>query len=342
MKTEIFTLLALTCIMLSSCNNELDEKVAITDETNTVFKQSDGILSFDSEADFMKAVEALRNNEPGAATSTRSASSEEFISIYDEFKRAMAEADDYYQREGGYEEFKIKFPNLYYPEYGEDYAAFLPVSDESVAKLLNQQGKVIIAGNEKDMRDVSSYEKIQELGLDMPEKDAVNEDPTTRAFTDMKYLGTEEKDKMNDKRKAWITLRGIKDDKGGKIGRVDLCFRKKGVIGWYNGQMTSISYVMEGNKRVNYNGGMKDLEYSPHKYSVAYRAKNNNGERFGYKTFYFECGHDYPKYSFTGIFGTDVDALVNKDNGTGTGEDIAAFFKDHPFLIPVVGIIFYF
>ena len=32
-----FTLLALTCMLLSSCNNELDEQqVAITDETNTV------------------------------------------------------------------------------------------------------------------------------------------------------------------------------------------------------------------------------------------------------------------------------------------------------------------
>jgi hypothetical protein len=74
----------------------------------------------------------------------------------------MTEADDYYQREGGYEEFKVKFPNLYYPEYEEDYAAFLPVSDEAIAKLLNQQGKVIIAGKEIDMRDVFSYEKIHE------------------------------------------------------------------------------------------------------------------------------------------------------------------------------------
>lgn len=42
-------------MLLSSCNNELDEQqVAITDETNTVFRQSDGILMFDNEAAFLK------------------------------------------------------------------------------------------------------------------------------------------------------------------------------------------------------------------------------------------------------------------------------------------------
>ena len=54
MRTILFTLLALTCMLLSSCNNELDEQqVAITDETNTVFRQSDGILMFDNEAAFV-------------------------------------------------------------------------------------------------------------------------------------------------------------------------------------------------------------------------------------------------------------------------------------------------
>lgn len=43
------------------------------------------------------------------------------------------------------------------------------------------------------MRDVSSYEKIQELGLGMPE----NEVPSTRAFTDIKVLDTSDKQHMN-------------------------------------------------------------------------------------------------------------------------------------------------
>ena len=100
MRTILFTLLALTCMLLSSCNNELDEQqVAITDETNTVFRQSDGILMFDNEAAFLEAVEKVRNNEVGTASFTRSASGEEFISLFREFDQAMTEADDYYQRE---------------------------------------------------------------------------------------------------------------------------------------------------------------------------------------------------------------------------------------------------
>ncbi|MDD3956944.1 MAG: hypothetical protein PHG77_11265, partial [Proteiniphilum sp.] len=60
MRTKISTLFAIACMLLPSCNNELDEQqVAITDETNTVFRQSDGILMFDNEAAFLEAVEKV-------------------------------------------------------------------------------------------------------------------------------------------------------------------------------------------------------------------------------------------------------------------------------------------
>lgn len=342
-------MLALTCMLLSSCNNELDEQqVAITDETNTVFRQSDGILMFDNEAAFLEAVEKVRNNEVGTASFTRSASGEEFISLFREFDQAMTEADDYYQREGGYEEFKVKFPNLYYPEYEEDYAAFLPVSDEAIAKLLNQQGKVIIAGKEIDMRDVFSYEKIQELGLGMPENVNVDveENPNTRAFTDIKYL-TLDKENMNKKRKAWITLRGIevsdKNSKDGskvKLGRVDLCFRKKGAVHWYNGKMTSRGYWYSTNgvRTSITSQGLKELEYSPHKYYVSasryYQTiKPSEVDKIKLE---FACGEDYPKYSFTGIYTVDINHLMSLDNGTGFGEDLASFLVNWGlWLIPV-------
>ncbi|ULB34959.1 MULTISPECIES: hypothetical protein [Proteiniphilum] len=347
MKTKLFTLLALTCMMLSSCNNELDEsQIAIINETNTVFKQSDGILTFDNEADFRKAVETMRNNQSETTTFTRSASGEGFTSIYDEFDEAMNEADDYYQREGGYEEFKLKFPNLYYPEHGEDYAAFLPVSDEAVAKLLNQQGKVIIAGEEKDLRDVDSYEKIQELGLGMPEYENTDENPSTRAFTDIKYL-TLSKEKMNKKRKAWITLRGIevsdkksKDGSKVKLGRVDLCFRKKGAVHWYNGKMTSrgYGYTKEGYRRPIKSQELKELEYSPHKYYVSASRyyQTINPSELDYLKLEFRCGEDYPKYSFTGFYTVDINHLMSLNNGTGFGEDLASFLVNWGlWLIPV-------
>lgn len=286
---------------------------------------SNRVLTFEDESSFQKAIERIRNGESLFAV-TRS--TETFKSLYDEFYQAMTEADDYYLREGGYEEFKEKFPDLFYPEHGEDYSAFLPVSDEAIAKLLNPAGKVIISGKERDFRDIWTYEKLQELGLGIPDKIASLNDVSTRAFTDMKTL-TLDKQNINSKRKAWITLRGIKlPDYGAKIGRVDLCFRKKGVLGWYNGMMTSESYIKQDGKRIPYNGGIKDKEYSPHKYTVAARPISMTSSNYGKATFYFECGADDLDYSFTGVFSTDVDALLDMNNGTGIGEDIANLFKN--------------
>lgn len=68
-------MLALICILLSSCNNELEEKqIAIPDEGQTIVAQSGGVLSFDNEAAFGEAVEKVRNNETSVALLTRSKS----------------------------------------------------------------------------------------------------------------------------------------------------------------------------------------------------------------------------------------------------------------------------
>ena len=317
-------------MVMISCNKmdnaANDESSIITDSP-----ESTTILSFDSEADFLAAVQSVRSG-----IATKSTGVEDFKSLYDEFNQAMAEADDYYQREGGYEEFKAKFPDLYYPEYEEDYAAFLPVSDEAIAKLLNTRGEVMIAGKEVDYRDVWSYERIVELGLGMPEYENLTS-PETKALSDFVTL-TEEKQTINSKRKAWITLRGVAIDDiqfQGKVGRVDLCFRKKGVLGWYNGQLTSKSYVITGHApapstevyKSYYIGGAKELEYSPHKYVVAIRPLSATSSSFGTRTFYFEFGLEDLTYSFTGTFMTDVDALLAMNNGAGVGEDLASAFS---------------
>lgn len=69
-----------------------------------------------------------------------------FYSLYDYFTDAMNEAESYYDRPGGYEEFKAKYAMLYFPEEGDDYSAYLPVKDQKIAKLLNANGEVSING----------------------------------------------------------------------------------------------------------------------------------------------------------------------------------------------------
>ena len=325
--------LAFLTVASQSCNKMESDSTPIINEGEKVetFTQSNAILSFESENDFLAAVQAVRRGNNDVLAETRSASPEHFISLYEEFVQAMSEADYYYQREGGYEEFKERFPNLYYPEYAEDYAAFLPVSDEIVAQFINQDGKVIIAGKEKDLRDVWTYEKIQELGLAMPEEDVV-ELPETRASSSAFRLTLDKQD-VNKKRRAWITRRGITIDDM-KFGRLDLCFRKKGLLGWYNGTMTSNSYIIERmpgfgstiERKIWYNGGGKLEEYSPHKYYVACRPASDESSSYGVRDFYFECDSD-PTYNFTAYYTADVDALLDLNNGTGFWEDVAAFFS---------------
>ena len=316
-----------TAMIMISCN-KMDN---VADSTFTDIPESkteSSMLSFDSEEDFWAAIQSLRAGMEESVIATKSTGIEDFRSLYDEYDQAMTEADEYYQRDGGYEEFKIKFPDLYYPEFGEDYAAFLPVSDEVVSKLLNTDGLVRIAGEVTDLRDVWSYEKILELGLGMPEYEDLLS-PETKSLSDYITL-TEEKQTVNPKRKAWVTLRGISITDPmfmAKIGRVDLCYRKKGILGWYNGKMTSESFIMVGSNRIAYNGGKKNLEYSPHKYVVATRPLSASSSNYGTQTFYFDCGEDDPDYMFYAKFTTNVDNLLDKNNGTGIGEDIAAFFN---------------
>lgn len=318
--TIVGTMITVSCNKMGTVANIIQE------DESAIYTNS--ILCFNSEEDFRAAVQAIKAGKELSGVVTKSSSNADFESLYDVFERAMSDADDYYQREGGYEEYKEKYSCLYFPEYNEDYSAFLPVSDEAVAKVLNADGKVLIAGTEVDLRDVWSYEKIMELGLGMPEYDD-SDNEETKSFSDYFTL-TEDRQNVNSKRKAWITLRGIEfPEAAAKIGRVDLCFRKKGILGWYNGKMTSRSYTLgqdinfDGRRVKHYHPYYVHEDYSPHHYVAAYRPINATSSNFGTHILYFECGEDEPEYSFTGLFTVNVDALLDMNNGPGFWESLS-------------------
>ncbi len=88
-----------------------------------------------------------------------------FTSLSELYEYALDEAESYYERPGGYEEFKAKYPMLYYPEEGADYGAYLPIKDESLAVLSNENGHYMI-GNEIIEGDViTDYSDLIEIGL---------------------------------------------------------------------------------------------------------------------------------------------------------------------------------
>jgi len=84
---------------------------------------------------------------------------EGFVSMKDIYDQAMEEAESYYDREGGYEEFKEKYPTLYYPEEGEDYGAYIPLQEEIVANVANENGNLIIED------EICIPQKIEDYGF---------------------------------------------------------------------------------------------------------------------------------------------------------------------------------
>ncbi|MDO5663746.1 MAG: hypothetical protein Q4G63_00640 [Bacteroidia bacterium] len=224
--------------IFSACKKSELLDVSDSNNLNTMTVKDDkvDILSFNNEQEFNNLVESIRNNEAteNAYSRTRS-TAKNFKSIFDEYNEAMRVADEYYQREGGYEEFKKMFPNLYYPEHGEDYAAFLPVSDEAVAKLLNKEGKVIINGKERDLRDIFSYDKLQELGLALPSQSEIastrfiSTSPVINPEVAYNVVLTTSKVRYNNRRRMWVTIRGIEKELHNlpyakvKEARIDFC-----------------------------------------------------------------------------------------------------------------------
>ena len=185
----------LSILVLGACSNETDElndlnlgnvnskEYIYSPELNVNIEKRKDILVFDSNEDFQKTVSKLSlypinearlksyqlDNSDGSIESIipiRDITLQDkgFHSLYDDFTNAMNEAESYYDRLGGYEEFKEKYSMLYFPEEGDDYSAYLPVSDKNIAKLLNSKGEVIIGGNTVNLLDISSYEQLKQLG----------------------------------------------------------------------------------------------------------------------------------------------------------------------------------
>ena len=184
-KKTFFTLLCLLIfieISFNSCGkNELEEYInkeySVIIEGNKV-NVINNTLSFKDQNSFEKTLQTIKlklneNNENlnsnlSAFQATNKYNQyQDFKSLYDLFNEALHNADSYYQRENGYEEFKEKYKTLYYPEYKDDYSVYLPVSDNDLAKLLNHNGDVLIKGKLFNMKNINSYSQLQELGIAM-------------------------------------------------------------------------------------------------------------------------------------------------------------------------------
>lgn len=292
--------------LLWSCSNGVDDiaeqgttsRTFNVTEANLKIRESNGRLTFGSQAAFDAAVKALEKcevttNKPtskgveySAPIAVKEISIKGFQSLSDDFKAAMNEAEAYCDTEAGYKEFKNRHPALFFAEQADDYSAYLPVSNRTVAKLLNAKGEVEIAGKVKDLRDITSYRQLTALRLTLP---TGRETRRVNRLDDVKCNG----------RKLWVTVWTRPGTYPGVLQEIviEVGFRKKGAFGaWYN--YSSETWI-----------GWKDFPaighesgYSSHDYLIA-RIYNNGlpvplrGKMWvKFRGFGGECGEN--KYEF--------------------------------------------
>lgn len=254
-----------------SCSNKDMDEIEISNNNDIVnifgveAKVVNNTLSLENDESLNAILSKYRETER-SITSTRSATEVEnslsqlinlqttdFKSLYEVYIEAIDNAEFYYERPGGYEEFKEKYDCLYFPEYKDDYSAYLPVSDKVLAKFLNQKGEIIIDNELKNMRNIKSYEKIKELGWGIPDIDKDDNDKETNTITDLtrasNYIEVAENQVVYNSGKSvklWIDIQ--KGKRGSSAARFDVCFRKKGILGvWYNYSAHTWSTIYERN-----------------------------------------------------------------------------------------------
>jgi succinate dehydrogenase flavin-adding protein (antitoxin of CptAB toxin-antitoxin module) len=260
MKSKFVLCSAIAIFSLFSCTQEMTDKEKNVDagivsiynaDLNVSIEKKSNTLVFNNAEDFQNVVSKLKSSSFVNKAETKSSNVDQneyseiinssditlqkngFHSLYDDFINAMNEAESYYERAGGYEEFKQKYAMLYFPEEGDDYSAYLPVSDKNIAKLLNSNGEVMIDGEIVNLKDINSYEQLIDLKLAPPSENAIN--LTTRANTDYP-LNELSLVKCND-RKLWVNVILRPGSSPGIYEEilVEVCFRKKGALGlWYN------------------------------------------------------------------------------------------------------------
>ena len=141
-----YLFLLCTLFTLGSCNKDEES------DQESDFRNNGDILQFKDQSAFDRYVA----NGKGISG---------FTSLYDDYINALSEAEEYYVSEEGYREFKEKYSGLYFPEEGDDYSAYLPVSNEKVAMLLNPDGDVMIGNEVVNLKDIDNYEKLAECRL---------------------------------------------------------------------------------------------------------------------------------------------------------------------------------
>jgi len=191
-----------------------------------------------------------------------------FQSLAEIYEQAMEEAAELDFTETEYKAFKAKYQDyLYFPEHEDDYGAYLPVSDEVKACLLNPYGRFLIGDQLVEEDLISTYTALQETGQayyrlqedlkEEPESEGVQLRSTKQTvyahmlefpsgFSDNKikvggnaYEFVKDWTEVGNGKKIRVTFGRIYRKRSGNTAQLcwhsEVSFRKKGFLGkWYN------------------------------------------------------------------------------------------------------------
>lgn len=248
MKKVLSLLLLLTAI--TSCTNDLEttegvfsngqEKDIVLLNGNSLTKssndQSDNILKFKNQSVLDETITRLKKmtNEERLEWEQEM----NFVSLNSIYENALDEVTAMEGTAEEYNTFKEKYQDyLYFPEYKEDYGAYLPVSNEEVASVLNKNGEVMIGEEIVNMKDVFTYSDLQLTG------NALYDLEVSPRLSNKDYIGNQYDSGWKEVGSRKFKLkagRRIMDVGKTEIAlHIEISFRKKGVFGWMNYKETT-------------------------------------------------------------------------------------------------------
>ncbi|GHV39474.1 hypothetical protein FACS1894179_04430 [Bacteroidia bacterium] len=278
-----FVLFSCASVLFNACSNddldlktqdntkEIEKAIEIVNITNTLKssgiqfdnEERETVLKFRDEAVFMETLVLLE----GMSREERENWNKQFgdfKSLDQMYNLAMQEADKLDFTEEEYKQFKEKYSSfLYFPEYKDDFGAYVPFESLSYAYITDKRGRYIIGDKVVELNKINTYEQLQKSGQAMYSLEEIESNKTLKAtagYNNIKRVDVKSKfagqaasdwfrgGSKNGKKLQFKVGRRIKpftspNPTGGNpilhgvntSLDVEITFRKKGFLGkWYN------------------------------------------------------------------------------------------------------------
>lgn len=179
-----FVLFSCVLVLFNACSNddldlktqdnnkEIAKAIEIVNITNTLKssgiqfdnKGKETVLKFRDESVFLETLSLLENMTREERENWNKQFGD-FKSLDQMYNLAMEEADNLDFTEEEYKQFKEKYSSyLYFPEYQDDFGAYIPFESLSYAYITDKKGRYMIGDEVVELNKINSYEQLQKSG----------------------------------------------------------------------------------------------------------------------------------------------------------------------------------